>query len=542
MSIAWGRHRFVKGATTDEQKNARETVPETLHYFKVSQSLNKASLSLFKYFSALAIPFSYSDMSPDSADRDSRIALMTRLEREFSEDEERACRVGACDLWRIDETKGEKDRGARATPLMEIFRDEWFRVISHRHLTGNQRNGFLLRVEERAAYRFLLRIVRSSLVSSDQHLVGDSESSGATPSHDEEALLQRLQRLGNITWMEDVSTGALEGEGDQDVVAEAVETGEEVEGEESVGSHDVEVPDGNEEARKKSLADEAAVEAAVEAELTEQAVLAEVVAEVTSHEAGGDHPRSLVRGHSDPITYSPSEAIVVEISGVSEQTIRLSLPAPRTSAGAEDLRPDVQTVSYETIEEALGLMVSGLTTAEEHGRPQRGDYVLAKASESELFYSGVILSSMDDGSHIVQFDTYLGEASAAIHGWIGPTDVDRRVYYNIPPKDIVKITPTSKYSNRRRKGQKHGPDKRFVTPTAWRAVVSSRVEEEGSILAQVPPVGSEVFAHWKENKAHMYFDGVVVKVSADAQVASVRYNDGDEEEGLAARTMFVRVY
>ena len=36
----------------------------------------------------------------------------------------------------------------------------------------------------------------------------------------EEALLQRLQRLGNITWMEDVSTGALEG----DSMAPLVET------------------------------------------------------------------------------------------------------------------------------------------------------------------------------------------------------------------------------------------------------------------------------------------------------------------------------
>ena len=40
----------------------------------------------------------------------------------------------------------------------------------------------------------------------------------------------------------------------------------------------------------------------------------------------------------------------------------------------------------------------------------------------------------------------------------------------------------------------------------------------------------------------MHFDGVVVEVSEDMQAATIRYNDGDEEEGLAAQRMLVRVY
>ena len=82
--------------------------------------------------------------------------------------------------------------------------------------------------------------------------------------------------------------------------------------------------------------------------------------------------------------------------------------------------------------------------------------------------------------------------------------------------------------------------KRSSRPPSW--VDMEEEEKAGSTAAKVPAVGSEVFVHWKENKAHMYFDGVIADVSADAQVASMRYNDGDREDGLAAGAMFVRVY
>ena len=127
------------------------------------------------------------------------------------------------------------------------------------------------------------------------------------------------------------------------------------------------------------------------------------------------------------------------------------------------------------------------------------------------------------------------KASAAIHGWLGPIDRDRRVFYNIPPKDIIKVTPHSKYSNGWAEKEQKG-SQRHALPTAWRSVSG---EEKGS---RVPAVGSEVFVHWRQNEARMHFDGVVVEVAEDMQAATIRYNDGDEEEGLPAQRMLVRVY
>ena len=307
MTAAPGSLRPIKEATAEKQEKAKDFVPETLQYFKVSQSLDKASMSLFAHFAAAALPCSYVDMSADTADRDSKVALLTRLEREFSEDDERACRVDACNLWRSDDDEvdeeghkeikaaeredDEQEATATMKPLMEVFRNEWFRVKSHPRLTGNQRNGFLLRVEERAAYRFLLRIVQTSLVSEDRRPVGDPPQSSRPPSRPVgESLLRRLRGMGNITWTGNATTaGTLEGDGEEEEVAEndggGDDDGDDGGEDDSKGQEEAEeVLSGSEEVQKRKRAEDAAVEAAVEAELVEQEVLAEVVAEVA---AGG---------------------------------------------------------------------------------------------------------------------------------------------------------------------------------------------------------------------------------------------------------------
>ena len=110
-------------------------------------------------------------------------------------------------------------------------------------LTGNQRNGFLNRVEERAAYRFLLRIVRDSLTSTEiqggvegvqSNYIGLDEETKSTHTQ----LLQQLRDMGNLTWM------VGETKADRDV--------DEDEGEND-GKDEVTAPSENEEVYKRSL-------------------------------------------------------------------------------------------------------------------------------------------------------------------------------------------------------------------------------------------------------------------------------------------------
>ena len=104
--------------------------------------------------------------------------------------------------------------------------------------------------------------------------------------------------------------------------------------------------------RSTKLADEVAVEAAVEAELAEQEVLAEVAAEIAAAAGNADaetmssHGGDGIDSESDdvPNGMSQSETVVVEISGVGGQTIRLSLPATSES---ENLTPTETMVSYD---------------------------------------------------------------------------------------------------------------------------------------------------------------------------------------------------
>ena len=492
-----------------------------LRTFTISQSLEKDTVSLFKYFS----------IDGNHGERDGSVALITRLEREFQDDEERACRVGACDLWKHQSDYSlNKDASAAASqkPLMEVFETEWKWVISHPTLTDNQRNGFLSRVEERAAFRYLLRVAYDSLLATGAAEESDDEAFAEYEAN--RLLRRRLRQVGNLSWtLNDTKT------------LNYVNSTDFTDSEENTLDHDQEQihdqsNEQDEETRKKYMAAELAVEAAVQAELVEQEALAEIAAEVGAVESELDEETSRGGTNSgETIEYSPSQSIVIELSGVGGQTIRFSLPA-----SISQTRNLEANAPYEIINEALHLMRSGLTTREDAASPKTGDLVLAKASDSNLFFSGTVISTMDDGSHIVKFDVYPTKAFAKIHGWYGPAGADENVFYNIAPKDIIKISPTSKYNRRKHPDETGSSIHAATIPTAWRLLDRELLETKLE--------GSEVFVHWAQNEAKMHFDGIITDTYVETSngisewKASIQYNDGDFEQGVKADHIFVRTF
>ena len=166
-------------------------------------------------------------------------------------------------------------------------------------------------------------------------------------------------------------------------------------------------------------------------------MLAEVAAEIAAAAGNADaetmssHGGDGIDSESDdvPNGMSQSETVVVEISGVGGQTIRLSLPATSES---ENLTPTETMVSYDSIQDAAldGVWIDNSRrpchVAERRFRVRR------RQTLSYIFRT--IISPMDDGSHIVQFDA-MDKAPVAIHGWLGPS-IETAAYFIIYPLRI----------------------------------------------------------------------------------------------------------
>ena len=137
MAVQAGR--IPSKDTAKERENAGLVpVAAVLQGLSVAQ---QASMDLFKYFAASAMLCSHEDQSADSTDRDSKLALLTRLEREFLEDES-VPTVSALVICGVKiSVKRGRGRGTGTgtpqsksnvrAPLMEVFRREWHRVKSH---------------------------------------------------------------------------------------------------------------------------------------------------------------------------------------------------------------------------------------------------------------------------------------------------------------------------------------------------------------------------------------------------------------------------
>ena len=161
--------------------------------------------------------------------------------------------------------------------------------------------------------------------------------------------------------------------------------------------------------------------------------------------------------------------------------------------------------------------------------PKVGDHVLSRCCDTELYFSGIVISSMDDGSHVVQFHS-MHPVTSKWTGWLGPIHA-RCVYYSISPLDIVRLTPKHVYKNE---------------PMAW---VPLDLNNDGILDEGRKELehGQEVFVVWKRNKHRVYFDGNVVlqddklhKANKN-NVVSIQYNDGDFEEFVELSQIFVRV-
>ena len=83
------------------------------------------------------------------------------------------------------------------------------------------------------------------------------------------------------------------------------------------------------------------------------------------------------------------------------------------------------------------------------------------------------MSSMNDGSHIMQFDAYVDRRLRRSTDGLDPSVGGRRVFYNIPPKDIIKVTPHSKHSNGW--AEKEQGSQRHALPP-WRSVAEEGIE------------------------------------------------------------------
>merc|ERR1711865_1257295 len=63
------------------------------------------------------------------------------------------------------EEEEEEQQEEEEEDVEDVFAAEWEYVLKSNKLSDNQRNGYLLRVEERAVYRFIRRIAVQALFS-----------------------------------------------------------------------------------------------------------------------------------------------------------------------------------------------------------------------------------------------------------------------------------------------------------------------------------------------------------------------------------------
>ena len=89
---------------------------------------------------------------------------------------------------------------------------------------------------------------------------------------------------------------------------------------------------------------------------------------------------------------------MMELHGAGFPHLRLAIPQQGLEPGA--------TVSYDDLQAAVQRMVhENLVLQDSHrGLPRAGDNVVARCCSIDLYFSGKISASMDDGTFTVTFD------------------------------------------------------------------------------------------------------------------------------------------
>jgi hypothetical protein len=424
--------------------------------FSMKHSLDETLQTLFDYHTSVL------------GTRNDMIALMIRMDTEFQRDRDVACKMKICHFWKDSSMDSQDDQDVNHSGkkkddqeemmLTDVFASEWQHVISSDLLNNNQRNGYLIRAEERSVHRFIQRIATQALFSA-LHL-----EEAATREREMRAIEEAVARevLEEMMPVEDQVVAEILNE---NALTNATQEGETV--------------------------DDAPVDANDPAEMT----------------------------------------VVVEISGLASPSIRLSLPDPRgsLSSGGGNNGGGIGADAYPVLQESLREMERRFVDSSSLSLPKVGDHVLSRCCDTELYFSGIVISSMDDGSHVVQFHS-MHPVTSKWTGWLGPIHA-RCVYYSISPLDIVRLTPKHVYKNE---------------PMAW---VPLDLNNDGILDEGRKELehGQEVFVVWKRNKHRVYFDGNVVlqddklhKANKN-NVVSIQYNDGDFEEFVELSQIFVRV-
>jgi len=440
-----------------------------------------------------------------------------------------ACAVRKGTTYVVDRATGRCTQAERVLP--DVFAAEWKHVLASTALTDNQRNGLLLRVEERAVYRLLQRIATQALFTTQPTqptMAGMDEEGevGVEGEVGEEGEHVNEEDMEDVAWAEVVANEEAR-EGGVPVEEGENEENEEDEEDEPSQSllHDlVAFLDDNDAVEHQQLPHE------------EEEVREGMGAEQEEDEHQNNLSSSTT-ATSSTTALSPllENTVVVEISGLAGPIIRLALPDPgRSTNGAVSM--DV----YPALQQSLRDMEQRFVTDDGAvSVPRIGERVLSRCCDTDLYFSGTLISSMDDGSHVVQFHA-LDPVVAQWSNWMGPI-ATQPVYYSLSPLDIIRVTPKHVYRN---------------TPMAW---LPLDADNDGEYDAGVKDVvhGQEVFVLWKNNKHRMYFDGNVVLVKRGASgesgesdasdesekgiMIAVQYNDGDYEENVKLSQILIRV-
>jgi hypothetical protein len=152
-----------------------------------------------------------------------------------------------------------------------------------------------------------------------------------------------------------------------------------------------------------------------------------------------------------------------------------------------------------------------------------GRFALVKYNEDNKYYSAVISGRMEDGTYQV---TYKGVHPwiKAIFAWDGPGYPTQSVM-GVAKFDIYPVTSTTKNKAL------------YSDANCW----VNADQDMDAIPDMEIKKNDVVYARWQGDRGNMYFDGRIAYIEDDGVSYAVKYNDGDFENFVLPRHIFVRV-
>ena len=229
-----------------------------------------------------------------------------------------------------------------------------------------------------------------------------------------------------------------------------------------------------------------------------------------------------------------SQLVYVAVATNGAPQIRLALPVSDEVSVDNLLSSDTLVTSLDNLDS----MLHGFRIARSNGNgssdgytPQdpllasitAGRHALVKFNEDSKYYSALIAGHMEDGTYQILYkgvDPWI----SAIFNWDGPTYPNQSVN-GVSTRDIFPVTSTTK-------------DKRLYSDAnCW---VNMDQDQDGIPDRQMKK-DDIVYARWQGDRGNMYYDGKIAYIEDDGMTFAVKYNDGDFENFVSPKHIFLRI-